>query len=287
VRLQPVKVPHWVRGEESAQMTAPFKKPLAILGFGSSIGTPREGITASVIVVGSFDELDALGRTKVAGKIVVYDVNSNQYTSTYRNNGAARAAKHGAVAVLVRSMTASSLYTPHTGNQDYVEGIPKIPAAGITIEDAALIRRLVESREDVKVCLKMAARTLPDADSANVMGEIIGNGSPNEVVVLGGHIDSWDVGHGAHDDLGGVIAAWQAVFLMRQLGLKPRRTVRAVGWTNEENGARGGQIIAMFWAPRSAMSLLSKWTKARNALLAFVSVFTMRIQKVLVFGWLG
>lgn len=242
VRLQPVKVPHWVRGEESARMTAPFKKPLAMLGFGSSVGTPRDGITASVIVVSSFEELDALGSTKVAGKIVVYDVNSKQYTSIYRNNGAARAAKHGAVAVLVRSTTESSLYTPHTGNQDYVEGIKKIPAAGITIEDAALIRRLVESGEDVKVSLKMEAKTLPDADSANVMGEIIGTGSPNEVVVLGGHIDSWDVGQGAHDDLGGVIAAWQAVVLMRQLGLKPRRTVRAVGWTNEENGARGGQM---------------------------------------------
>lgn len=241
VRLQPVKVPRWVRGQESARMTAPMEKPLSMLGFGSSIGTPPQGITAPVVVVSSFDELDVLGSAKVAGKIVVYDVNSKQYTSTYRNNGAARAAKHGAVAVLVRSMTGSSLYTPHTGNQDYVEGIAKIPAAGITIEDAALIRRLVESGQEVKVFLKMEARTLPDADSANVMGEIIGSELPNEVVVLGGHIDSWDVGHGAHDDLGGVIAAWQAVVLMRQVGLKPRRTVRAVGWTNEENGARGGQ----------------------------------------------
>src|SRR6185436_15773931 len=117
---------------------------------------------------------------------------------------------------------------------------PKIPAAGITVEEAALIRRLLESGQEVKVCLRMEAQTLPDADSANVMGEIVGRELPDEVVVLGGHIDSWDVGQGAHDDGGGVISAWQAVTLMKQLGLRPRRTVRVVGWTNEENGARGG-----------------------------------------------
>jgi carboxypeptidase Q len=137
-------------------------------------------------------------------------------------------------------MTGSSLYTPHTGNQTYEAGVPQIPAAAITVEETALMRRLVEAGQNVQVHLEMEAKMLPEADSANVMGEIAGRERPDEVVVLGGHIDSWDVGQGAHDDGGGVVAAWQAVTLMKQLGLRPRRTVRVVGWTNEENGARGG-----------------------------------------------
>jgi carboxypeptidase Q len=252
VRLQPVKVPHWVRGKESAQLTAPVEKLLNISGLGSSVGTTPAGITASVIAVRSFDELEQLGSSKIRGKIVLYDAEWKRAggTSVYRNSGPARAAKLGAVAALVRPTTGFILYSPHTGNTDYVTGMAKIPAAGIAFEDAALIRQLLDSGLEVKVCLKMEARTLPDADSANVMGEIVGRELPDEIVVLGGHIDSWDVGQGAHDDAGGVISAWQAISLMKQLGLKPRRTVRAVGWTNEENGARGGQAYRDVWGVR-------------------------------------
>ena len=242
MKLQPVKVPHWVRGRESAKMIEPYEKPLNILGLGSSVATPAGGITAPVVVVGSFEELETLGQAKVKGKIVVYDVEWKGYgaTNVFRTAGASRAAKLGAVASIVRSMTGSSLYTPHTGNQTYDAGVPQIPAAAITVEETALMRRLVEAGQNVQVHLEMEAKMLPDADSANVMGEITGRERPDEVVVLGGHIDSWDVGQGAHDDGGGIVAAWQAVALMKQLGLRPRRTVRVVGWTNEENGARGG-----------------------------------------------
>ena len=250
-KLQPVKVPHWVRGRESARVVAPVEKPLNILGLGSSVGTGANGVTASVVVVGSFDELESLGESKVKGKIVLYDVPWKGYgeTNIYRTSGASRAARLGAVASIVRSMTGSSLYTPHTGNQNYAAGVTRIPAAAITVEEAAWIRRMVEAGQDVRVNLQMDAQMLPDADSANVIAEITGRELPDEVVVVGGHIDSWDVGQGAHDDGGGIVAAWQAVTLMKQLGLRARRTIRVVAWTNEENGGRGGQAYLASLGP--------------------------------------
>ena len=241
--LQPVKVPHWVRGRESAMVIEPVERPLNMLGLGGSVATPPEGITAAVVVAGSFDELEAIGRNKVRDRIVLFDMPWEGYGRTvqYRTGGAARAAKLGALAVLVRSVTGASLYTPHTGTMSYDALTEKIPAAAITVEDAAWIRRMTEGGQTVQVRLQMEAQTLPDADSSNVMAEIVGRELPGEIVVLGGHLDSWDVGQGAHDDGGGVIAAWQAVTLMKQLGLRPRRTVRVVLWTNEENGTRGAR----------------------------------------------
>jgi Iap family predicted aminopeptidase len=242
VRTQPVKVPHWVRGSESAEVVKPVRRTLNMLGLGRSVATPLGGITAPVVVVGSFDELEKLGADKVKGKIVLYDMPWQGYgqTVTYRSAGPSRAARLGAVATLVRSVTPRSIYSPHTGGLAYEAGSPQVPAAAITVEDAAWIRQMTAMGEEVEVQLKMNAQTLPDADSANVMGEIIGRERPDEIVVMGGHIDSWDVGQGAHDDGAGVVAAWQAVALMKQLGLKPRRTIRVVAWTNEENGVRGG-----------------------------------------------
>jgi Iap family predicted aminopeptidase len=243
VRTQPVKVPHWLRGRESAEIVSPVQRPLLMLGLGGSVSTPSGGVTAPVVVVSSFDELDALGPDRVKDRIVVYDEPWRGYdqTSTYRTSGGARAAKLGAVAALVRSITPRSLYTPHTGSgsSGYDASTPRIPTAAITVEDAAWIHRLTASGQEVRVHLEMNAQTLPDADSANVLGELVGREQPNEVVVVGGHLDSWDVGQGAHDDGGGIVAAWQAVVLLKQLGLKPRRTVRVVAWTNEENGSRG------------------------------------------------
>jgi len=242
VRLQPVKVPRWVRGRESAEMVAPFQRPLAMLGLGLSIATPRAGITAAVVVVTTFEELDALGREKVADKIVLFDMPWQGYGRTvrFRSTGHSRAARLGAAAVLIRSVTGRSLYTPHTGAMEVREGELTVPAAAITVEDAAWIHRLVDSGKEVRVKLHMEAKLEPDADSANVIGEITGSEKPDEVVVMGGHIDSWDVGQGAEDDGSGCIAAWQAVALLKQLGLRPRRTLRVVLWTNEENGLRGG-----------------------------------------------
>jgi peptidase M28-like protein len=243
VRLQPTKVPHWVRGRESLEVVGPGARSLAMLGLGMSVGTPAEGLTAPVVVVRDFAELDALGRAAVAGKIVVYAVEWGGYGKTvqYRGRGASRAAALGAAAVLVRSATGHSLYTPHTGALSYADDQPKIPAAAITPEDAAWFLRMQTAGETVTVCLRMEARTLPDAPSANVVAEIRGRELPDEVVVMGGHFDSWDVGQGAHDDGAACMAAWHALTLVHRLGLQPRRTLRVVLWTNEENGGAGGE----------------------------------------------
>jgi hypothetical protein len=207
-----------------------------------SVGTPKEGITADVVVVNTFEQLDALPREKVAGKIVLFNPEWKGYGETvrYRTSGPSRAAQKGAVAVLVRSMTGHSLQTPHTGTLQYIEGAPKIPAAALTVEDAAMIERLLVSGVPVRVKLTMEAHQEPDADSHNVIGEIRGSEKPEEVVVLGGHIDSWDIGQGANDDGSGMMATFQAVALIHKLGLHPRRTIRVVCWVNEENGGAGG-----------------------------------------------
>ncbi len=243
VRTQPVLVPHWVRGKESLTVVAPHERELRILGLGNSVGTPPEGLTAPVVVVGSFEELEALGREKVEGKIVVYAVEWNGYGATvqFRSRGPSRAAALGAVAALTRSATGHSLSTPHTGALRYDEDQPKIPAAALTLEDAAWFRRMAELGREVTVRLKMEAKMHEDAESFNVIVEIPGSERPEEVVVMGGHYDSWDVGQGVHDDGAACIAAWQALRLIDQLGLHPRRTLRVVLWTNEENGVRGAR----------------------------------------------
>ncbi len=243
VTLQPVKVPHWVRGKESAQVVAPHPRELRMLGLGNSIGTPPEGITAPIVVVRSFDALKALNDDAVKGKIVVYAVPWEGYGKTvqYRSRGASEAARKGAVAALVRSATGNSLATPHTGAMRYAKDAPKIPTAAITPEDADWMGRMAESGRTVTVKLTMEAKMLPDADSHNVIAEITGSEFPDEVVVMGGHFDSWDVGQGAHDDGASCMAAWQALTLIKKLGLRPKRTLRVVLWTNEENGLRGGR----------------------------------------------
>ena len=244
VRLQPVRVPHWVRGHERAEMVEPGPQPLSMLGLGRSVGTPLGGITAEVVVVGSFAELDSLPADRVKGRIVLYDVPFKSYGETvrYRGAGAYRAARRGAVAALVRSVGPISLRTPHTGAMS--DSLPRIPAAAITIEDARMIHRLTARGERVRVHLEMEAHTLPDAPSHNVIGELRGRERPDEVVVVGGHIDSWDVGQGAMDDGGGCVISMEALRLIKRLGLRPRRTVRCVLWTNEENGSRGANAYA-------------------------------------------
>lgn len=247
VHTEAAKVPHWVRGEEFAEMVAPAKHKFTILGLGGTVGTPAEGITAEVVVVRNFDELDKLGE-QVKGKIVAYnfpmrkDVSPDQgygEAVRYRGNGAIRAAKYGAVGVLVRSVTTVSLSTPHTGAMRYQDDVPKIPAAAVTIENAELMQRLSLQGEKIVVKLKLGAQTLPDADSANVIGEIRGSEHPEEVIVVSGHIDSWDVGTGSNDDGAGSVIAMEAVHTLARLKLRPRRTIRVVLFTNEENGLKG------------------------------------------------
>ncbi|WP_243305220.1 M20/M25/M40 family metallo-hydrolase [Geothrix oryzisoli] len=241
VHLEPAMVPHWVRGRESAEMLLPTPHRLNILGLGGSVGTPEGGLTADVVVVGSFDELDKLGGA-VKGKIVLFDVPFQGYghTVVYRHDGAAKAAKYGAVAALVRSVGPVSLDTPHTGVMGYDPAYPKIPTASVTLEASTQMRRMQDRGEQVRVHLEMGAQTLPDVPSANVVGEIRGTEKPEEVVILSGHLDSWDVGQGAQDDGAGTVTVLEAARLIQALGLKPRRTLRVVLWTNEENGLRGG-----------------------------------------------
>ena len=242
VMTPPVKVPHWVRGQESAALLSPVEKKLHMLGLGLSVGTPPGGITADAVVVPTFDALAKLGKS-VAGKIVVYNAPYVNYGQTvaYRGAGASRAADLGAVAVLVRSITPLAMQTPHTGALQYAASSPKIPAAAITIEDAMMLDRMQQRGESVRIHLEMQAHMEPDADAANVMGEIPGSEKPEEVVVIGGHVDSWDVGQGAQDDGSGIMAAIEAMALIKKLGLHPRRTIRVVFWVNEENGGRGGE----------------------------------------------
>ncbi len=241
VHGEAVMVPHWVRGDESATLVEPRRLALAMLGIGNSVGTPPEGITAEVLVVGSFEQLEAR-QAEARGRIVLFNVPFTTYGETvaYRVRGASEAARYGAVAGLVRSVGPVSLQTPHTGTLVYDEALPRIPHAALTIEGAALLQRLADRGERIVLTLKMDAEMLPDAPSRNVVAELEGREHPEEVVVIGGHIDSWDVGQGAMDDGGGVVVSWEAVRLLQELGLRPRRTVRVVAWTNEENGLRGG-----------------------------------------------
>ncbi len=241
VRKEKVLVPHWVRGAESLELVAPRRQQLPMLGLGGSIATPVGGITAEVMVVASFDELTQRS-AEAKGKIVLYDAEWRDYgyNGAFRRLGAIAAAKVGAVASLARSAGPYGMRTPHTGSMSYDSTVTKIPHASVTAEDAMMMRRMIVRGERVRVTLNMNARMLPDAQSHNVMGELRGGDKANEIVVMGGHIDSWDVGQGAMDDAGGVVVAWEALRLLKQLGLTPRRTIRAVGWTNEENGMRGG-----------------------------------------------
>jgi len=254
VRAEKVMVPHWVRGAESAELIAPVARPIALLGLGGSGPTPRKGLVGDVVVVRDFAELERLG-DKVKGKIVLFNhampPHSEEKGSgygeavAYRTAGPARAAALGARAALIRSLTARSLRSPHTGATRFADKQKPIPAAAISLEDADLIAELAGSGEPVRLKLSMGARLLPDAASANVVGELRGREKPDEIVVISGHLDSWDVGHGAHDDGAGCVTAMQALTLLRQLGLRPRRTIRAVLFTNEENGLRGGRQYAI------------------------------------------
>ncbi|MDX1670804.1 MAG: M28 family metallopeptidase [Balneolaceae bacterium] len=242
IYTQKVMVPHWVRGEEHATLLSPREKDLPMLGLGGSISTPKEGIEAEVLVVGSFDELRERA-AEAKGKIVLYDVPFTSYGETvqYHTQGAIEAAKAGAVASLIRSVGPYSMKTPHTGNSRYSDDVKKIPHAAITLEDAAMLHRMQEYGDKIVIRLYMEAQTLPDAESRNVIAEIRGSEKPEEIVVLGGHIDSWDVGQGVMDDAGGCLAAWEALRIIKKLGLQPKRTIRVVLWTNEENGLRGAR----------------------------------------------
>ncbi|XP_050362907.1 carboxypeptidase Q-like [Nymphalis io] len=235
-----LEVPHWIRGTEKLTMLAPRIKDIDLLGLGRSVTTPPEGITAEVVVVKNFEELSNLSNDDVNGKIVVYDPIFTTYGQTvvYRSQGAAKAAEKGAVASLVRSITPFSINTPHTGSQYYDDNIKKIPAAAISLEDADLLRRFYDSGEKIVLNITMSS-TLETKTSRNTLIDLKGTNHPEKLVIVSGHIDSWDVGQGAMDDGGGLFVSWAAPVILKRLNLRPKRTIRSIFWTAEELGLIG------------------------------------------------
>lgn len=245
VHAEPVTVPRWVRGRESATLLAPREVPLPMLGLGGSVGTPPEGITAPVLVVTNFEQLAA--RTNEAqGRIIVFNIPYVSYGQTVgiRSRGAAEAARVGGLASLIRSVTPSSLRTPHTGLMTYPAQGPRVPTAALATEDAEMLWRMQERGQTPVIRLCMEAQTTGETVTYNVIADMAGRSRPEEIVLISGHFDSWDVGQGALDDGAGCLVAWEAARLIHELGWRPRRTIRVVLWTNEEYGSHGAKEYA-------------------------------------------
>ena len=254
VRNERVMVPVWVRGNERARLVSHNNQKIVLTALGGSVATPADGIMADIVRVTSFEELQALGHKGVRGKIVFYDnpmdlelVRAGRAFESYgkavvfRGVGASRAAEFGAVAALIRSVASDSLRTPHTGSLRYDVKQPKIPAAAMTVEDAMLVSRLIGKGERVRMHLVLTPKTQPDVASANVIAEIRGSERPDEIVLIGAHLDSWDLGTGAIDDGSGVAMVLEAMRVYKELGIQPRRTIRCVLFMNEENGLNGAR----------------------------------------------
>src|SRR5438270_442738 len=259
VTLEKVIVPHWVRGQETAALiqypgqaeNTPQKIVLCALG--PSVPTALDGLTAEIVVASTFDEFKMLSRDKIAGKIVLFNYPFDKQMAAegrgneaygeavkYRSDGPATAARQGAVACLIRSVGGEDYRIPHTGQTKYADDAPKIPAGAVTAEDADLIVDLAKQGA-VKMKLVLTPQTLPDVESANVIGDIKGSDHPEQVVIVSGHLDSWDLGTGAIDDGAGGAVSMEAANLIQKLHLKPKRTIRVIAWMNEENGLAGSK----------------------------------------------
>ena len=261
VWLQDVMVPHWVRGEkEAASIYFPgfqLKQTVPVCALGGSIATPEMGINAHVIQVKGLGQLAKMNPADIKGKIVFYNEPFDQsFRETFnaygkavkqRWGGAMEAAQYGAIGVVVRSMAQHVDEWPHTGTMGYADSIVKIPAIAISSKGAELLNESMNRAKDIEFFFKTSCQTLPDAKSANVIGEIKGTEYPNEVIVVGGHLDSWDLAEGAQDDGAGVVQSIEVLRLFKTLGIKPKRTIRFVAFMNEENGGRGGAKYAE-WA---------------------------------------
>src|SRR5437870_695189 len=262
VQLEKVMVPHWVRGEETAAlvqfpgMAENTTQKIVLCALGGSVATPNEGISAEVITVKNFDELKAMPRDKVAGKIVLFNYPFDKRIAAegrggeaygeavvYRGDGPSAAARQGAIACLIRSVGGADYRIPHTGQTKYADDAPKIPAGAVTTEDADLIVDLV-NQGPVKMKLVLTPQTLPNVESANVIGDIKGSEHPEQIVIVSGHLDSWDLGTGAIDDGAGVAVSMEAANLIQKLHLKPKRTIRVIAWMNEENVLGGSKQYA-------------------------------------------
>jgi carboxypeptidase Q len=262
VQLEKVTVPHWVRGEETAALVqftgqAPGTMQKVVLcALGASVATPPNGIEAEVIVVRDLDELKSLPRDKVAGKILLFNYPFDKRMAAegrggeaygeavvYRSKGPSEAARQGAIACLIRSVGGADYRLPHTGETDYTSDASKIPAGAVTAEDADLIADLVR-QGPVRMKLVLTPQTLPDVESANVIADIKGSEHPEQLIVVSGHLDSWDLGTGAIDDGAGVAVSMEVANLIQKLHLKPKRTIRIIAWMNEENGLTGSKQYA-------------------------------------------
>ena len=270
VTLEPVLVPHWVRGEETASLVAypgqaeGTTQKIVLTALGPSVATPPEGLTAEVVTVKDFHELAALGRAKVAGKIVLFNHPFDQQMAAvgqgldayaqaviYRRDGPSAAARYGAVAALVRSVGGAAFRLPHAGQTRYAPGVPPVPAAAVAVEDADLLAALT-AQGTVRMRLVLTSQTLPDAPSFNVIGDLKGSEHPEQVVIVSGHLDSWDLGTGAIDDGAGVAVSMAVAQLVKSAGLHPKRTIRVIAWMSEENGSAGARAYAKEHAAEAA-----------------------------------
>ncbi len=262
VILQPCMVPHWVRGaKEKCQIFSSDSKlngPLNCLALGSSVGTGSAGVKAQVVEVSSFEALSKMDADKLKGKIIFFNVPFNQthvvtghaYRDAvgYRVSGASYAGKYGALACVIRSMSSVADDEPHTGNMRYDTSISKtkIPAVALSYKAADALHDALVKDAGLELYLETHCQTLPDAPSFNVVGQITGSEKPNEFLIAGGHLDSWDVGHGAHDDGTGIVQSIELLAMFKQLGVKPKHSIRAVAFMNEENGLAGGSAYGKF-----------------------------------------
>ena len=266
ITLEKIMVPHWIRGEETGALIQypgqadNTSQKIVLCALGPSVATPPDGLTGDVVVAKTFDEFNALTRDTIAGKIVLFDYQFDKQMAAegrggdayseavmYRSDAPVTAARQGAIACLIRSVAGADYRVPHTGLTKYVDGVQKIPAAAITAEDADLIADLVK-QGPVKMKLVLTPQTLPDVESYNVIGDFKGSERPEQVVLVSGHLDSWDLGTGAIDDGAGVAVSMEVVNLISKLHLRPKRTIRVVAWMNEENGLAGGKRYAMDYA---------------------------------------
>jgi carboxypeptidase Q len=254
VYFQECKVPHWVRGaKEEVRIISrrrDFIPPLQVLALGNSVASAPSGITAPIIEIGTFAELEAK-KDKIKGKIVFYNhpfdptfvrtFDSYSEAVKYRGQGASRAAKYGAVGIIIRSMSHGANNYPHTGAMAYNDSFPKIPAVAVGLQDADLLSARLKGEPDLKLYLRTSCRMLADTIGHNVIGEIRGSEHPEEIITVGGHLDSWDVNEGAHDDGTGCVQSIEILRAFKALGIRPKRTIRIVLFANEENGSRGGK----------------------------------------------
>lgn len=298
VWLQEVMVPHWVRGEENAHITLSnsHQYDLNISSLGNAVGTGSSGIEAEIVMVNHVDELKAMPRNKIEGKIVFYNYRFDQtYINTfegygpcvyYRWGAPSEAAALGAIGVVIRSVSSAFDNKPHTGSISYNKKYPAIPAVAISNLDADILEKQVKTDTKAKMYIRTTCEMLPDVLSYNVVGEITGSEIPGEIICFGGHLDSWDIGEGAHDDGAGVVQSIEVLRTFKKLNIKPKRTVRAILFMNEENGLRGGMKYAELAAQNKENHILAIESDAGGATPFGFSLSMSRDKKEKIRSWI-